>query len=211
MDRKVRLGDPVWAGDKRVGRVTRVLAEPEDQQPAYFVVRIGKLVRREIAVPAIRIKMVDDDGLKLGMTEEQLLEHPDYEIRVSSGNYQKPIPAGGRHPAGTYTPETNKTYTVLRQKSVPERLSELRGGMKVVDSEGLAVGQVRGLHADENRRVTHLILRHPEPLLNRDRLLPLRFVKEVRGDEVHLSVKAEFVYAFGLFRVHPEEQDQEDF
>jgi sporulation protein YlmC with PRC-barrel domain len=193
MQKILKIGDRVWAQGKRVGKVAQILVDEEKQEPRYVVIRVGRIRRRDIIIPASSIESLDAEGVKLRLDKTELLQHPDVETEVTVAEYQKPFAVGRYRPGAVYTPSANREFSVLKQRNYSDSLKAVRRGMSVIDASGTSVGKVHGVIADE-RRVKQLILRHPEPLLIGDRVIQAEWIEEVCGDEVHLGVEARDLY-----------------
>lgn len=188
MDRILRVGETVWAQGKRVGKVVKLLTMSGDREPTHIVVKVGRLQRREIVVPAAKLEGIDEEGVKLAIDEKTLLDLPDYEVDVKSGEYRKPTAMGNPRPYAVYTPPANNEYTHYKHTNVPGSVSTLRRGMSVIDVNGKAAGEVQGVIAEQGR-VEKFILGDPRPTLKRDRIISADLVAEVRASTVRLNVE----------------------
>jgi hypothetical protein len=190
MKKWLKIGDPVWAKDKRVGTFIKLLVEPEGRKPDYIVVRIGRLRRREIMIPMTAVESLDSEGIKLLMDEGELLQQTDLEARVKVGGYRKPIPVGNPRPFAVYTPSANEKFASFKQSNIPGSLSTLRPGMSVIDASGSNIGKVQGVIA-EDAHIEQLIVREPNILLMRDRIIPLDLIEDARDMEIHLKIDSD--------------------
>jgi hypothetical protein len=68
----IKLGMDVFASDGRTGRVDDILASTETGQPAFVVVKAGGLFASDVVVPFESVQNVDDAGVWLTLTREQV-------------------------------------------------------------------------------------------------------------------------------------------
>lgn len=186
----LQVGIPVLALDGEAGRIARIVIDPQDHQPTYLVVKIGRgMRRREIAVPVSLVASASAETVSLSVTRDALEDFPDYEVTVRERRYEKPFPVG-RLPKQAYTPATNSGYLVLRQRSVPEQSVAIAKGMPVRDRAGLPVGTVEGLILDHEEREGKYIVFRSDPF-SPLRLIPAPLVEAVTSAGVDLRIGRE--------------------
>jgi sporulation protein YlmC with PRC-barrel domain len=66
----------VWAGDEKVGTITGVRIHPRTEHVSHIVVSHGWLFPEERIIPASAIRAVDERGIHLAPTVDQLRELP---------------------------------------------------------------------------------------------------------------------------------------
>lgn len=182
------------------------MVDPEEQKPGYLVVKRRRIRPRRIVVPASLVVDVSAESVTLGTTRQALDGYPDYEATVRGGEYRKPTPVAGGVLSAVYTPPTNRGYVTLRQRNVPESNVSVERGMDVVDATGEKVGEVEGLIADsDTREASYLVLRQPDPLTPRDRLVPADLAADAQGGTVRLRITAAQVQ--GLMTDPPRRQE----
>ncbi len=182
------------------------MVDPEEQKPGYLVVKRRRIRPRRIVVPASLVVDVSAESVTLGTTRQALDGYPDYEATVRGGEYRKPTPVPGGVLSAVYTPPTNRGYETLRQRNVPESNVSVERGMDVVDATGEKVGEVEGLIADsDTREASYLVLRQPDPLTPRDRLVPADLAADAQGGTVRLRITAAQVQ--GLMTDPPRRQE----
>jgi BON domain-containing protein len=79
----LRSGQEVWATDGRAGRVDLLLLDASGQV-RYFVIRKGRVLGRDVIVPAGWIRSIDERGVWLAMERAALYQLPPY--RPDSAN-----------------------------------------------------------------------------------------------------------------------------
>lgn len=74
----VRRGTPVEAQDGKVGEVDHVLIDPASYIASHIVVRQGRLLHHDVAIPIDWVTRIDDDGIELGVGKAELEKLPEY-------------------------------------------------------------------------------------------------------------------------------------
>lgn len=75
----IRLGAPVSTRDgKRVGRVDRVVVDPDGERLTHLVVHSGVILTRDVVVPAEDVDAATRDGVRLHLGSEELDRLPDF-------------------------------------------------------------------------------------------------------------------------------------
>ncbi len=201
MKKQLALGMSVYCSDGEAGRLERIVADPETQQPTYLVIRRGPpIAPRDIVVPISLVTEVGERGISLDITEKALASFPDYELTV-----ERPLeePRVVREPSYTDrwpgvlplpTIWDEKGPVTVRERTVPAHTTDIRRGMTVYDPAGNDLGQVDGVIVDPDRRqVSHLVLRRGLPLKPERRLVPIELVDFVIRSDVYLSIAEEHV------------------
>ena len=77
---QVRPGDHVHALDGEIGQVHGVLVNPDDHQVTHVLLREGHFWgHKEVAIPVSAVTRVDDLGIRLNLTKEQVGDLPPAE------------------------------------------------------------------------------------------------------------------------------------
>lgn len=74
----VSAGDRVFCTDRQCGHVADLLFDPDTEKALGFVVKRGFLFVRDVAIPMGWIDRVEEDGVHLKMTSEQVAELAEY-------------------------------------------------------------------------------------------------------------------------------------
>ena len=69
----------VFCADGEAGKVDRVITEPDSDTVTHLVVQRGSLLIRDIVVPVNRIATMDEEGIVLTLTREELDDLPSFE------------------------------------------------------------------------------------------------------------------------------------
>lgn len=210
MERQVELGARVRAENETVGIVEKIVVDPEHHEPGYLVVKQGRIPprQRHIVVPVSLVSEVLSGAVTLATTPAALASFPEYEVTVRKGEYQKPIPLGYPRPYDLSTPVSNQGYMVIRARSVPDTSVSVEQGMAVRDAQGRQVGRVHGLILDSDKRqASHIVVRLPKLLADRDRVVPVDLVDDVHSGSIHLRITAAHVDALTIYQ--PEKAEPE--
>ncbi|HTE18143.1 MAG TPA: hypothetical protein VK689_07150 [Armatimonadota bacterium] len=70
---------PVYCEGGSVGHLERVLTESGSDHLTHVVIKLGVLMGRAVAVPMADVASMDDDGIRLNLTEAELGALPAYE------------------------------------------------------------------------------------------------------------------------------------
>jgi sporulation protein YlmC with PRC-barrel domain len=81
----VRRGQQVHAADGHVGQVRGLVVDPRNRHVSHLLLEEGHLWgHKEVAIPIAAVSAVDDDGVRLAITNEQVQDLPALE-RGSAG------------------------------------------------------------------------------------------------------------------------------
>ncbi len=75
----ITMGMTVHASDGAAGRIDDVLADAETGRPAYLVVDAGGFFKGDVVVPFDSVRSVDDAGVWLAMTRDEVKRAPSYD------------------------------------------------------------------------------------------------------------------------------------
>jgi uncharacterized protein YrrD len=196
---------------QRLGRIHRVVVNPENDRVTHLVVEKGHLFKKDKVIPVSEIASTTEDTVTLQKGAIDPDNYPNFEEDAF-------IPVGRfedfrEHEAeearrliwyhtGISTPwwvngleeRTAKPLFVRKgRRSIPEGTIPLEEGAEVLDAGGAPVGKVVKVYAEpEEHRVTHIVVAHG--ILNREeKLIPTAWVKHVFEDSVRLTVDKDFV------------------
>jgi hypothetical protein len=98
---EIKIGTPVLAEDGQAGTVERIILHPETSEIEGVVAVQGRLLTRDVVIPADRLLMADHDGLRVRGTAEEI----DALEPFAQSQYVDPpedwLPPSG-HPAAFY-------------------------------------------------------------------------------------------------------------
>jgi sporulation protein YlmC with PRC-barrel domain len=78
---EVRRGEHVHANDGNIGRVQGLVIDPDNHHVTHVLLQEGHLwAPREVAIPIGAVTRVDDEGIQLSITKEQVRDLPPVDI-----------------------------------------------------------------------------------------------------------------------------------
>jgi uncharacterized protein YrrD len=198
---------------EKVGRIDRVVIDPNSKEMTHLVVKKGLLFTKDKVVPLDHVETANEGGVVLKEGQKDPDDFPDFEethfIPVaeakSSANrnagllsplawyYPLPRKAWWRTEMGTYQGYPRPQYVRRTELNIPDDTVPLEEGATVVSSDGDHVGDIEQVYTEEEeQRVTHLMI--SQGLISKARkLIPTMWVEHVLENEVRLSITKEFV------------------
>jgi sporulation protein YlmC with PRC-barrel domain len=83
---EVRRGEHVHATDGNIGRVQGLVIDPRSHHVTHVLLQEGHLWgSKEVAIPISAVTEVDDDGIKLTITKQQIQDLPPVDIDHPAG------------------------------------------------------------------------------------------------------------------------------
>lgn len=195
------------AGQK-VGRIDRVVIDPESDEVTHLVVKKGFLFTEDKVVSLEAVESATEDRVLLKEGWQDPDDFPDFEqthyVPVENDRMDAKPGAAGQNPLAWYYPLPGSAWWRARNFSypgfpkspyvrrtelnIPEGTVALEEGAKVLSSEGEHLGDIERVYTDdEEQRVTHLLI--SQGLLSKSRrLIPSMWVRSVSEEVVRLSV-----------------------
>jgi uncharacterized protein YrrD len=184
---EIRPGSPVLARNDEIGKVDRVVIDPDTSEIVGLVVRRGLLLSHDVLLPIETITEATPDGLRTRLTVEELNALPEVEPT-------QPVPAA----ASRRVPDDEAREDRAFDRG---RLRAARSGQARASSSGrpLRAGQlVKAMDGDVGRldlllieplthRVESLVVRQGR-FIERDTIIPARWIREIHHDWILLSV-----------------------
>jgi hypothetical protein len=82
----IRRNDPVRATDGAIGKVQGLVVDPESHHVTHVLLQQGHLWgAREVAIPISAVATLDDDGIHLNLTREQVRDLPSVQVDPPEG------------------------------------------------------------------------------------------------------------------------------
>jgi uncharacterized protein YrrD len=201
---------------KDVGRVDRVVLNPETKEVTHIVVRKGFLFTEDKVIPKNLISVATTDKVMLREDVGDLHALPLFEethyIWLSDGSPTKtdgdnriglappiyPYAGVGSILPASMTDLSTPQYFAETAQNIPEGMVALREGAKVIAADGQYVGNVEQVITDPQLgRVVRLVIAQGL-LLKERRQIPITWVSQVQEDEVHLAVGSLTIDELGL-------------
>jgi sporulation protein YlmC with PRC-barrel domain len=95
----------------------------------------------------------------------------------------------------------------IRQRTVPEHMTDVAQGMTVYDAVGTKLGTVQGVIADKrSRQASHLIVHRLGTSREEQRMVPVGLVDYVIRSDVYLRINKDQVQELTLYRFSDKER-----
>lgn len=203
MEKKLTLGMPVHCPEGEVGRLEKIIAEAETREPAYLIVRRGLVARRDIVVPVSLVRELTPQGIMLDTTLEALKTFPEYKTIVEKSPKAAPDPTLLEPLVPPLLKAWEKQGPVkIRQRTVPEYMTDITQGMTVYDHAGAKLGAVQGVMVDEkSRQANHLLVHRLGTPQEEQRLVPVDLVDYVIRSDLYLRITKDQVQGLTLYKL----------
>jgi uncharacterized protein YrrD len=207
-------------GDK-VGRIDRVVIDPETKTVTHLVVKKGFLFTKDKVVSVkdidttvgeqVILKNVDkpDDLPDFEETRHVPLDNVEPYRKQQGKGYARPIMWYHAHPGigwwgeGLYPRYSRPEYAIKTELNIPENTVALEEGAKVVSVDGEQVGDVERVFTEpEEHRATHILISKGIALKEK-RLIPTRWVESVSEGEIRLSVESDIIQSLSAQDIDP--------
>lgn len=186
---------------EEVGKVERVILDPETRVVDAVVVHRGLVLTRDVVVPLSLIQGAGKDGVRLRIGKVQLAELPDFIERhyvapSEEGAIISPYAPGSiLYPLapryeirGVPTPYE----AIAEERIAPPRDVDISAGTEVRTVDG-PIGVVDEVRTDPLAdRVTTIVVRKG-PDLKKDVEIPIEFVDDLTDDHIKLSLTTQQV------------------
>ena len=189
---------------KNLGKIERVVLDPQTGEVSHVVISKGLLFPHERVVSSELIVSASDQGLILAAGADVEGFPPfeiektvplDEETRTRYGTYEDPVFWYGIPAAGYGRPLAMGTYshTVAVQRNVPENAAAVTVGAKVLDVTGKSVGTIEEVRVDDRDGTVAALITSRDMLSTDRKLIPAEWVQSWGEDEVSLLVSATMV------------------
>ncbi len=205
----------VTADGQDVGRVDRLVLNPQTRRITHIVVRQGFLLTEDKLIPVGMVASTNEDHVMLKATADRLGELEPFEethyapltpeeqalAGYSGSAYPPPLyyypPAllsGFAYPADLFDPvPVTQAKEAGTERNTPPGTIALQEGARVLGVNEEEVGAVeRVISDDHTRRITHLVL--SQGLIFKQRkLIPITWVQIIHEDVVRLNVSTHMI------------------
>jgi len=210
----VEDADLVTSTGEKIGRVDRVVIDPQSHEVTHVVVKKGLLLTREKVVSVEQIDTATEEKviLKKGIDDPDKL--PDFEEKhyipinrpgVEQGRlpeYPSPvvwyypvpgIPWRGTGPYGPYASYSEPPYVIKTERNIPDHTVALEQGSSVYSKNGEHVGDVKRIYTEpKENRATHLLISRGV-LTKESKLIPTFWIDKVTENAIRLSVDTDVI------------------
>jgi uncharacterized protein YrrD len=211
---RFRHGAEIVSADQHsVGRIDRLVLDPDSKQITHLIARKGLLLTKDRLVPLSTIASHTADRVEMAINADEADGLPEFEERIYMPVKESDWPqtsdhvvAPGAQPPdfflyGSTTPDhptpivvpgpvAAPDYLGETSRNIPENMVALKAGAAVLDSNGEKVGHVeQTLTEPNNEQITHFVI--SKGLLVKERkMVSTKWVQLINDEEVHLSVPA---------------------
>jgi uncharacterized protein YrrD len=205
---------------RKVGRIDRVVIDPESEAVTHLVVKKGLLFTTDKVIPVDEVDTTTEEQvlLKKSLNPDELPEFEETEY----------LPVGGREEFRRRQAEEARSviwyHTRIRtpwwglgpnpnlkkplfikepRRNIPEGTVPLEEGAEVIDAEGQSLGEIQEVYTEpESNRVTHLLI--SRGTLSKDKkLIPTAWVKGIHEESVRLTVRQKVIDELPEPEEHP--------
>jgi len=213
---RIKEGATVYSaqGDK-VGKVDRVVIDPNSKEVTHLVIRKGFLLVDDKVLPISLVASADEGRVQLREDAGILEELPNFEetsyvpldqIDALQAEYRE----GHAQPVYYYpTPDFTSLgrtgmmaipvtgyqapYAAETHRNIPPETVAIEAGANAISSDGKHVGDLEAVLTDPSTdRVTHVIIKEGL-LLKEKKLVPVEWISGVEENEIHLSVGSQII------------------
>lgn len=205
---QIKEGASVYtADDEKVGRIDRIVLDPETKRVSHVVVQKGFLFTDDKVVPMTSVDTVSADRVILRSHKGDFEEYPDFEeshyiaaedaAPAMTGKttpiyplyHYPPIGTGWMSAPGVYT---GPLYIEQTEKNIPEDSVAIHEGTSVVSRDGEEIGEVERIYADAKHRATHVLVSEGI-FLKEKKLIPTTWIKGMTEETIQLIVDSELL------------------
>ena len=202
---ELKEGTSVYTPDgQEVGKVSRFVIDPSNNQVTHVVVQKGWLLREDKVVPLEMIDSANNERVELNEKVEDYEDLPPFEEThfvnaageeaYSERSADADVPASYWYPPmgylahPTYGPNVFSWPPAEIKQNIPEHTVPLKEGANIISVDEKHVGDLERLFvASDTNNVTHFVI--SQGLFFKERkLVPAGWVKNVEEDKVYLSV-----------------------
>jgi sporulation protein YlmC with PRC-barrel domain len=201
MNQRIELGAQVWATDSKVGRVAKIIVDPQRKQAGSLVVKQGRFRSRRIVVPTNLMAGASPGRVVLAMTAAALENFPDYE----RGLRHKPSHVNAPEALATYTRSYDEGEIIRREPGSAQTRRWVVRDMDVRDAHGVKLGRVHELfQVGSEVQISHIVMRDleertPPARPPAYRIVPVELVADVEDNGIRLRIAAPFVYGLSTY------------
>jgi osmotically-inducible protein OsmY/sporulation protein YlmC with PRC-barrel domain len=196
---ELRIGALVTATDSLLGRLEQVILSPAQRRVVGLVVRVGRLPRRDLIVPAELITDATEREVTLRVNRDESLRQPTFDpphylpLAAQEWGYQAGEAlasfhsgAGGAGDHAVAAAHQGEQARLTRHGALEGSTVALRSGQQVWATDGHA-GRVDLLMLDASSRVCHFVIRKGR-LLGHNVIVPVDWISAIDDRGVWLAM-----------------------
>jgi uncharacterized protein YrrD len=193
--------------NKQVGRIERVVIDPNTKQVTHLVTHKGSLLGEEVqdkVVPVEEIVTGEKERISLRVNADQFARMPNFQEMHYVVVNEEELARGSDNRSTWFTPTlyhnppyekefSDLAYTVETETHIPEGTIAVEEGAKVVTSDNKSIGNVEQVLTDPaTNRATHFLVSHG--LLHKEKkLLPVEWIASFGESELRLAVGSRII------------------
>ena len=194
----------VYSADgKEIGRIDRVVIDPNTKEVTHVVVRKGLLFVEDKVLPVDLFASSSEDRATLKENATDLQDFPNFEEQYYINAQEEEVPSEAVpgyypgplywYPPYGYPPMAfpgyiAPPYVVETQRNIPEGTIPLKEGAEVISSDDQHAGNVEEILTEpDSERITHLVI-SKGLLLKKEKLVPSTWISNVEENRVYLAV-----------------------
>ena len=185
----------VTADKQEVGKVRRLVIEPQTKEVTHIVVRKDQFLRfpEDRVVPVSLIESATEELVTLREETPEFGALPAYEEKIDQENGGAELMSGTR--MTTTLPES--------RLNIPDETVVVSEGARVMSADDQRVGSLEEVQTEpEADRATHFVVTDGFWNKNRKRV-PVAWVETILDDEIRLTVNAQTIRDLSDMKVDP--------
>ncbi|MDI3524345.1 PRC-barrel domain-containing protein [Kosmotoga sp.] len=190
METRLRWGAKVISSDgKNLGRPTRVVVHPVNNEVTHIVIEKGMFNRKAKLVPINSIYFAAPDEIRLRVKASEVEKLQDFEeiyFITGEGAEGRVTPVYWLRPVGDYA-ELYPLPSFSVSSNISEDSTAIEPGALIITAEDKEAGRVRSILLDETGHITHLVIEISSQGKKKEKLLPIDWVTEIEQSSVKVS------------------------
>ncbi len=154
------FGTKVHCLDSSFGSLTKLVVEPENRRVVDLIAENGFFVKRARVIPMSKISSMDEDGIYLALTSDEMLTLPEYRETIMER------PADGNESGAYLSADTMTTAPLVPmvQETIREGVSpklKVLSSHTAVKNEGTTVGKLQAVQIENaEHQISSIVVRH---------------------------------------------------
>ncbi len=186
----IKPGAKVYSSDNQpVGTLSHIILYPGTREITHFLVQGGSGTARQMLVPFDDVSFADDRSVVLGRDAQSLASPATPDSPASDRELRHGGEVALSEPVEPAGEPAAQPFGTLDDR--PEGTVVMKGGAKVITSDGQNVGDV-DYFTTAGRQLNDIFITKGS-LLKKHRLIQSDVISSVKEDEIRLTVDADFV------------------
>jgi uncharacterized protein YrrD len=154
------FGAKVHCLDSSFGSLTKLVVEPENRRVVDLIAENGFFVKRARVIPLSKISSMDEDGIYLGLTSEEMLTLSEYRETTMER------PADSNLSGAFVSADTMTTAPLVPmvQETIREGISpkmKVLSSHTAVENEGTTIGKIQAVQiGSADHQINSIVVRH---------------------------------------------------